>query len=337
MKKACLVVTAPYDKGEIFNPRSRLNRDNCLQFFYDLKLCLAKNGIDLNTQDIHSPEVCDFIIFNEMPKYSVPESLKNKAVLLLFESELIRPDNWDLKKHNQFKQIFTWNDSFVDNRKYFKFNFTHAGGVDFVSFKKKTGFCTLIAGAKSVKHPLELYSKRIEAIRWFEEHDPANFQFFGMGWSMHTFNVPVLSKILNRLQFLRRAFAKQWPSYHGSVVDKLTTLKKYKFSICYENAYGIPGYITEKIFDSLTAGCIPIYWGAPNVTDFIPQACFIDRTQFSSYEELNTFLHGMTESEYENRLNDINKFLKSDRHKWFEPLFVAQKVTEDMLKINEGR
>jgi hypothetical protein len=42
------------------------------------------------------------------------------------------------------------------------------------------------------------------------------------------------------------------------VDSKKNTLEKYKFSICYENARDIPGYITEKIFDCFFAGCVPI-------------------------------------------------------------------------------
>ena len=43
--------------------------------------------------------------------------------------------------------------------------------------------------------------------------------------------------------------------------DKICHLRKYKFEICFENTYE-EGYITEKIFGALYAGCIPIYWGS---------------------------------------------------------------------------
>jgi hypothetical protein len=63
-------------------------------------------------------------------------------------------------------------------------------------------------------------------------------------------------------------------------------LEKYKFSICYENARDTPGYITEKIFDCFFAGCVPIYWGANNITDHIPKECFIDKRDFEDYKVL---------------------------------------------------
>jgi alpha(1,3/1,4) fucosyltransferase len=31
-----------------------------------------------------------------------------------------------------------------------------------------------------------------------------------------------------------------------------------------------PGYVTEKLFHAKAAGCVPIYWGAPDVElDFL--------------------------------------------------------------------
>ena len=43
--------------------------------------------------------------------------------------------------------------------------------------------------------------------------------------------------------------------------DKFKFLANYRFNLCPENSLG-EGYITEKIFDSIRSGCIPIYWGA---------------------------------------------------------------------------
>lgn len=45
--------------------------------------------------------------------------------------------------------------------------------------------------------------------------------------------------------------------------EKSAFLNSYKFNICPENS-NCQGYVTEKIFDSLLSGCIPIYWGSDN-------------------------------------------------------------------------
>ncbi len=42
---------------------------------------------------------------------------------------------------------------------------------------------------------------------------------------------------------------------------KVDYLKQFRFNICPENSNAL-GYITEKIFESISAGCIPIYYGS---------------------------------------------------------------------------
>jgi hypothetical protein len=42
--------------------------------------------------------------------------------------------------------------------------------------------------------------------------------------------------------------------------DKARYLQQYKFNICPEDSVS-PGYVTEKIFQALYSGCIPIYTG----------------------------------------------------------------------------
>ena len=45
--------------------------------------------------------------------------------------------------------------------------------------------------------------------------------------------------------------------------DKSRFISKYKFNICPENS-NCAGYVTEKVFQAIDAGCIPIYWGSFN-------------------------------------------------------------------------
>ena len=42
--------------------------------------------------------------------------------------------------------------------------------------------------------------------------------------------------------------------------DKIAYLQQYKFNICPENTNAM-GYTTEKVFEAIAAGCIPVYWG----------------------------------------------------------------------------
>lgn len=63
----------------------------------------------------------------------------------------------------------------------------------------------------------------------------------------------------------------------GGELKKHEFLKDYKFCLCYENESS-DGYVTEKLLHAKAAGCIPIYWGAPDVSrDFAPEG-FINMT-----------------------------------------------------------
>lgn len=52
-------------------------------------------------------------------------------------------------------------------------------------------------------------------------------------------------------------------------VNKVEALKRYKFSLAFENS-NEEDYVTEKFFQSLVAGSIPVVVGAPNIQDFAP-------------------------------------------------------------------
>lgn len=45
--------------------------------------------------------------------------------------------------------------------------------------------------------------------------------------------------------------------------DKMEYLKSFYFNICPENS-NCMGYVTEKLFQAIYSGCIPIYWGSYN-------------------------------------------------------------------------
>ena len=249
--------------------------------------------------------------------------------LVIWECAIIKPINWDISLHKYFKKIFTWDDSYIDNKKYFKINFANKipANLDFKT-DKKDKFCTIIAGNKHVAHPLELYSERLKAIRWFEQNHPKDFDLFGIGWDKYFFRSPF--SILNRFEFLKKLFKPNYPSYRGEIQSKKEILEKYKYSICYENAKDAPGYITEKIFDCFFVGCVPIYLGAPNIVDHIPKNTFIDRRLFNSYEELYRYLKTMSENEYNNYLNNIREYLLSDKVYQFSSEYFAETIIREI-------
>lgn len=63
--------------------------------------------------------------------------------------------------------------------------------------------------------------------------------------------------------------------------SKIKFLKKYKFTIAFENL-SIPGMTTEKLLNPLQAYSIPIYWGNPLVTKEFNSKAFINCNDFDN-------------------------------------------------------
>ncbi len=114
-----------------------------------------------------------------------------------------------------------------------------------------------------------------------------------------------------------------------------STLQKYKFSICYENAKDYSGYITEKLFDSFFAGCVPIYWGADNIFDYVPKDCFIDKRDFKTYKELYKHIKNMDDETYLGYLNNIENFFNSKQAEQFKISRYIETIIKQTLEVEE--
>lgn len=329
MKKATLVVGIFYQKNKIFDlTNNEVNRDDCMYFYFKLKQSFRLAGFELATQDINNINESDVVIYIDMPKILPNKKSIEKSFLFIFESELIRPDNWVITKHDFFKMIFTWNDDYINNIKYFKMNFTHKI-LDIVNLDIKEKLVTLIAGNKTSNHQKELYSERLKAIRWFEKFQYKDFDFFGMGWNKFFLKRPFI--ILNRYSNITQIALKRFKTYKGIVISKKATLSKYKFAICYENARNIPGYITEKIFDCFFAGCVPIYLGAPNITEYIPKECFINKNDFTNYDDLYIFLKTMSDDKYNLYISAIKQYLSSKAIEKFDAVLTSNLIVHTII------
>jgi hypothetical protein len=154
---------------------------------------------------------------------------------------------------------------------------------------------------------------------------------YGVGWDTYHFKDPFLP--LNSIKFLTKLLRHKYPSYKGAVKSKRNVLQKYKFAICYENARDITGYITEKIFDCFFAGCVPVYWGAPNITKYIPADTFIDKRKFRTYEQLYYYLKNMPDNEYLDYLYAIKDFVEGDTIYPFSAECFAEILSNKIMEI----
>lgn len=333
--KVALWAPAHLTKDRLFE----VNRDDCLASFRALKGEVEKNGGLCHTSDWYRTEhlVPEIVIFMDIPKEKLADLLGPwyegvRRWVILQEPPIVIPRNFEVWRHQEFERIFTWYDRFLGDPRYRKLNYGHRFPAEMTRGNPRTKkLCTMIAGNRRSAHPLELYSEREKAVRWFEKTHPEDFDLYGFGWDRRVFGGNRLMRGLNRLGWLTRLTAPQYPSWRGTVREKKQVLEQYRFAICYENCRDVPGYITEKIFDCFFAGCIPVYWGADNITAYIPEGCFIDRRGFDSDEELYRFLKNMDEREYAGYLDHIESFLKGERSYPFTSECFAKTVMREII------
>lgn len=186
----------------------------------------------------------------------------------------------------------------------------------------------------------ELYAERVRAVAFFAR--TGEVDLYGRGWNEPPYQMG-MAWMPGTAQRLLRTAQRQWerlrPSplldaarraYRGPVPSKLETLSRYTFSLCFENVI-LNGWVTEKIFDCLAAGTVPIYWGAPDIGQHVPAGCFIDMRRFASYEQLHRHLHALTEGEIQALREAGRAYLASPR---YHP-FTKQAFTRLVSRIVE--
>ena len=124
---------------------------------------------------------------------------------------------------------------------------------------------------------------------------------------------------------------------------KLDIISKYKFTVAFENAIA-PDYVTEKFFDPLLKGSVPVYMGAPNIIDFSPgENCFIDVRQFENPKALANFINSCYEDQslydlfFEWRKKDLlSSFIeKADQQRIHPIVRLCLKVREKLKEKNK--
>lgn len=119
------------------------------------------------------------------------------------------------------------------------------------AISQKSSFCSLVARADWLGIRTQIYK--------------------GLSMIGH---VDCPSELLHNDERLRNEFAD----------DKRAYLAQYKFNICPENT-SAHGYVTEKLYESVACGCIPIYWGTEKL-DIINPDVVLRWQKNESNEEL---------------------------------------------------
>ena len=97
-----------------------------------------------------------------------------------------------------------------------------------------------------------------------------------------------------------------------NAASKLEFLGDYRFTIAIENCRNEMGYISEKIFDPLLAGSVPVYLGNERIADYVPADAFVDIRKFSSFKDMALFLKALPRERWQEMRECGSNFLRGD-------------------------
>tara|TARA_R110002110_G_scaffold296726_1_gene510927 strand:- start:150 stop:1031 length:882 start_codon:yes stop_codon:yes gene_type:complete len=124
------------------------------------------------------------------------------------------------------------------------------------------------------------YAKRHSLFKALLDTD-LKIDFFGRGWDTSDFR------------------------YKGSPSNKADALLDYEYSIAIENS-NYKNYVTEKFFDAIVTDTVPIYLGAPNISDIYPRESFIPLDVNGSIDQtIEQIRHIFHNDEYNSRLQSL--------------------------------
>jgi len=328
--KKCLFLYGDHNINNLFD--SHPSKINLHGQWIALKNQLYKNNIELVSKEAINFKSPDLEI--HLNVWNTKNGKWPKFAILL-DAHYIHPANSNINLLKEYNHIFSWNPDLVNHGLATKIQSAHPMGEGIVDgYKTRDLLVVLFGSNRSLRgwHPKSnLYSERVKTIKWFEHNAPKDFELYGKKWNMSG-RLPTrfggfIHSIEKKLPFKYCPF----PSWRGEILNKQDVLIRSRFSIVYENIKGLKGYISEKIFDAFVAGNVPIYWGAVDIDDYIPNKCFIDRRNFSNHQELYKYLKNMPEEEYINYQRCIKNYIENQSKEFSCKQFadiISSKVVE---------
>ncbi len=167
----------------------------------------------------------------------------------------------------------------------------------------------------------ELYSHRRQIARLAESLAPEFFDLYGRGWNGEQVSWCPL--------YVNRPY-KCWKGIPN--ISKGQLCEQYRFVLSFENFQGDRGYISEKIFDPIMSGSIPVYLGDKRISNYIPAEAYIDARKFESYTDMLKYLISFPERSWLKMREAGLHFLNSQKIQDFSSHKFADTAT-DILKL----
>jgi len=349
-----------YGRNRLFETSGPLNRDHSLQVWHELREKCRGLGWDMQTADDPAQAFDACLMLDPSPEKlrSCRDDILRRSIARFCEPPDVCPQQYE-DERLQFlsahcRTIYCCNRGLCDTYGFRQ----HAWYVDaypgrenrIAPAKDRDGVC-LIATNKFSRHPESQLAFRLSLARAIAQ-DPKlrrHFHIYGRDWltgaGILRKHLPpsarggsgitdrVLARVERKIPW-NRALRKV---YRGPAVTKGDVLSAAKFNLIVENMYW-DGYVTEKIFDALQFGCVPIYFGASDVEDHIPAELFIDGRRFSEPLDAIRFGLSLEEAELDRRIQAGQDWLRSaDFNSRFGRMTYVEMLCTDLSRIMEGQ
>jgi len=330
------IIYRDYKKNSLFEAGAGENSGEFYLPYRLLRELFAVYGIELNTPDVNLGRTVAFELHINCRR----QDPAARAYVYLYENPLIRPLNRNREALGRYAKWFTWDECLMDDDRAVRLFYPNKiEADDFAGPEARHLFCVLIASNKAlaVQDGRSQYQERVKIIKWYEANAPKDFFLYGAGWNRPVAMSGGWGRVYNQMQKLVACFRPRpssFKTWQGRAENKMEILQKARFCIAHENCRDLPGYITEKLFDCFRAGCVPVYVGPKEISDYIPRECFIDGRKFNDIEKLNSFLHSIGDEAYRRYQMNILNFLKSKQATAFSSKYFAEKIVDVILKDN---
>lgn len=242
---------------------------------------LGTKGVDLHVE----LEFCGLRSILRCLKFS-----RQKRILVSFEPKSVNPLAHKKIIHKLFGSVFVMHKAqlIIDTDRVLQFGFFNSEDKphlpDYESWEKRPNEICLINANKLSFVKGNLYNVRRKYSRGFSK-SKIQIHIFGSGWekNMYLQFLQQLGSITRlMLKFLTLPSLKNffmpltknpYLYFMGTVKSKYETYKNYKFALVIEND---PRFVSEKIFDAILGGTVPLFIGG-SLEDFgIPKNMAIE-------------------------------------------------------------
>ena len=343
--KSVLAINYYFGKGDlgnkIFSDHSANMIAPYMRAFRDFMMSRNVDVVTLDTVDFLDPKVKSVLYFeynwrmlSSQRDPFLSQIPYEKRALVLLEPAIVNPTMYYTNiLRRRFSKVFTWDLRLL--RKYPSYiPIRVPTGADPSEYRenrfKDIAFESkklVAAVSRNRWHymPQATFGKRREVYRFLQKKIPGQFDLFGLDWER---------ACCFRERLLGRSYTSCWKGeLPGGWDAKVNKLAHYKFSVCFENSTGNPGYLSEKIFDCFCARTVPIYLGSKGNEVFLPRGAYIDYRDFGSPQRLLRYIQNVSPAEHAGYVERIDEFLDSEDVKKYSISSLYQTLYDYLMRV----